>query len=48
MRMADESSILRSNPLLFWFKNPLQMTKRSGYVDMQYLADDVYFLSFPQ
>jgi len=40
MWMADKPGKLRNCALLFWFKNTLQVTLRSWYIYMQYLADN--------
>lgn len=44
--MADETGKIGYGLRLFCFENPLQVPKRCGYVDMQYLADGLPFLSF--
>jgi hypothetical protein len=46
MWMADKPGILRNCAMLFWFKNTLQVTLRSWYIYMQYLADNETSLPF--
>lgn len=38
--MADKRRVQGSSFRLFGFQNPFQVTERSRYIDMQYLADN--------